>query len=204
MVVADDSGHPTILIVQEDGEFRAVLSRKLQENGYLVLETQNTLKALVMAVRHSRSIHLLLADDSDDSRDLAATLKPYRPEMKVIHIRPNLEPDLILMEISTILDPPVQAFENNESSGTNLGAALTTKVDEAQRHFLESSRNFLAVTKEVPSGAPHSDSGTRIQGPAGRTAATFDEYLKARKRLEDHIATEDRQIKPRQEKKRNK
>jgi CheY-like chemotaxis protein len=117
MVVPGNSGHPTILIVQEDGEFRAVLTRILEEKGYLVLETQNTLKALVIAIRHSRSIHLLLADDSDDSRDLAATLKPYRPDMNVIHISPNLELDLILMEVSKILEPPVQHSRTTSLQG---------------------------------------------------------------------------------------
>jgi len=113
--VAAGSDHPTILIVHEDGECRAILSRILHESGYLVLETHNTLKALVIAIRHSRNIHLLLADDSDDSRDLAATLKPYRPDMKVIHIGPNLEIGAILMEVSTVLNLPIQGFEKNDS-----------------------------------------------------------------------------------------
>jgi hypothetical protein len=135
----------------------------LQENGYLVLETQNTLKALVIAIRHSRSIHLLLADDSEDSRDFAATLKPYRPEMKVIHIGPNLEPDLILMEVSKILDPPVQAFENNESSGTNLRAGTHSESGRGATPvfggFAEFSGGYKGcVFRGAPPGQWYADS----------------------------------------------
>jgi hypothetical protein len=74
--VADDSGHPTILIVYETGDFRDVLVRELQRKGYLVLTAQNAVETSEIVIRHSRSIHLLLADDGDDSRVMATTLKP--------------------------------------------------------------------------------------------------------------------------------
>ena len=106
--MADDAGYPTILIVYENHEFRDVLIRNLQQKGYLILEAQNAGAASEIVIRHSRRIHLLLADDSDDSRARSATLKPYRPDMHVIHLSPNLEISAILMEVSTVLDPPAK------------------------------------------------------------------------------------------------
>jgi hypothetical protein len=61
-------------------------------------------EALRIVIHHSRRIHLLLADDSDDSRAMAATVKPYRPDMNVIHIGSNLDFSLALLEVSKILD----------------------------------------------------------------------------------------------------
>jgi len=202
--VAAGSDHPTILIVHEDAECRAILSRILHESGYLVLETHNTLKALVIAIRHSRSIHLLLTDDSDDSRDLAATLKPYRPDMKVIHTGPNLEPDLILMEVSTVLDLPIQGFEKNESSGTHMRTTLEAEVETARHNFLEASRNFLELTNDVLSGLPHPNRVGRVQRSAKAVQRAFDNYLKARKTVEGRCAAADNHIEPRQKKKREK
>jgi hypothetical protein len=154
------------------------------------LEAQDAVEALTIVVRHSRRIHLLLAEDHDETRVVAATLKPYRPDTNVVYVGSKLEHTSILTEVSQILDPPVQGFQNDESSGTNLRAALTGKVDAARRRFLDSSRNFLEVTKDVPSGAPHPDSRMRIQRPADARRRAFAEYLKARKQLEDHIAAE--------------
>jgi len=79
--VARDSGHPTILVVNEDSDFRDVLIRNLQKTGYLTLESHERVETLRIVIHHSRRIHLLLADDSDDSRLMAATLQRYRPEM---------------------------------------------------------------------------------------------------------------------------
>jgi ActR/RegA family two-component response regulator len=104
MVMAANSDHPTILIVHHEGEFRAALARKLSKNGYLVLEAEDAVGALGIVVRHSRRIHLMLADDSDDGLVKAATLKPYRPDMKIIHVSANLEPHFILMEVSKALE----------------------------------------------------------------------------------------------------
>jgi DNA-binding NtrC family response regulator len=105
-LLADNSDYPTILVVHYDRGFRDVLIRNLQQKRYLVLEAQNATEASEIVIRHSRQIHVLLADDSGDSRAMATTLKPYRPDMRVIHINSNLELNSVLMEVSRVLDPP--------------------------------------------------------------------------------------------------
>ena len=103
--MTDDSGHPTILVVYETREFREVLIRNLQQGGYLVLIAQNLVEASEIVIRHSRRIHLLLADDSEDGRTMASTLKPYRSDMRVIHMGSNPELGSVLMEVSRVFDP---------------------------------------------------------------------------------------------------
>ena len=107
--MAGNLGHPTILIVCEDSGFRDVLIRQLQQKSYLALEAQNATEALEVVIRHSRRIHLLLADESDNARVMAATLKPYRPYMNVIHISAKQEFGLILTEVGKILKPPYES-----------------------------------------------------------------------------------------------
>jgi hypothetical protein len=79
------SGHPTILIVYEKGEFRDVLILESQRRGYLILVAQNGVEASETVARHSRHIHVLQADDRDGDRVMTEKLKPYRPDMKVSH-----------------------------------------------------------------------------------------------------------------------
>jgi hypothetical protein len=197
--VAADLDHPTVLIVFEDREPRDSLIRNLRHKDYLVLEAQNAVQALEIVVRHSRRIHLLLAEESNEARVMAATLKPYRPDMNVIHIRSNLEPEVILLEVSGVLEPPTHVFEDRKSSRNQVEAVLTAELDEARRHYLQSSRSFLEATDDVSSGIPLPDGVTRLQRPAYARRQAFDEYLKVRKKLKDYIAPDSR-IKPEQEK----
>jgi CheY-like chemotaxis protein len=94
----------TILVVQEHREVHDVLIRELQTKGYLILDAQDAVEALRIVVRHSKPIDLFLADDSDQARIMAASLKPYRSDMNVIHISRDLEPSLILKEVSKVLE----------------------------------------------------------------------------------------------------
>jgi hypothetical protein len=105
---------PTILVVHEDPEFRSVL----RQIGYLVLEAHDANEALAIVVQQSRPIHLLLGDDSDDGRTIAATLKPYRRDMNVIHVNPNLELDAVLKEVLKVLPPPAHKPKYQKSSRT--------------------------------------------------------------------------------------
>jgi CheY-like chemotaxis protein len=127
--VADDAGYPTILIVYENDEFRGFLVRNLQPKGYLILEAQNATEAYKIVIRHSRRIHLLLADDSDDSRVMAATLKPYRSDMQVIHIGSNLTLNSVLTEVYKQLDLG-HVSKDKESTSVQGRLSLAAEVDK--------------------------------------------------------------------------
>jgi DNA-binding NtrC family response regulator len=114
-LVTGDSEHPSVLIVHKNREFRESLAEQLQQTGYLVLEARDAAEASRIVVCHSRRIHLLLADDTDDDRLMAAMLKPYRPDMDIIHISLNLELHSILTEVSKFLAWPALSFEDPES-----------------------------------------------------------------------------------------
>lgn len=124
-----DSGHPTILIVHPNDEFHDILMRNLRQKGYLILEAQNATEAFEIVIRHSRSIHLLLADEGGDSLAMAEKLKPYRPDMKVIHIGSNRELSSVLMDVSKVLDPS-HAHKDKEPTRTKGPLALAAEVDE--------------------------------------------------------------------------
>ncbi len=105
---------PTVLIaVNEDGLCRALL-RDLQHQGYLVLVAQDGPQAIEIARVHSRSIHLMLTDESTEGRTLALTIKQYRPDMNVLFINraasgegPDLRrSDTALAKVRELLEPP--------------------------------------------------------------------------------------------------
>jgi CheY-like chemotaxis protein len=193
--VAWDLSHPTILIVHEDKGFRDVLTRNFQPNGYLVLEAEDAAEALDVAVRHSRRIHLLLADDTDDARDMAAKLNPYQPFMKVLYIRRNVEPALILSEILKVLEPAGHAPQREEPVRADERIRLTAELDEARRRFLKLSQDCLDVAKGVPSGIPHPDGVTRIERLGAARRRAYEEFIRAQKKLDDYITSADTRIK---------
>jgi hypothetical protein len=193
--MARDASHPTILIVHEDGKFRDGLIRRIDPNGYLVLEAQDAAEALDVAIRHSRNIHVLLADDTDDARVMAAKLKPYQPLMNVIYIRRDLESGAILTGILKILEPAGHVPQHEESTRAEVRAQLTAELDEARRRYLYLSQNLFDVAKDAPSGIPHPDGVTRIKRLGNARRRAFDDYIKAHKKLDDYITTADTRTK---------
>jgi hypothetical protein len=73
--------------------------------------------------------------------------------------------------------------------------ALTRNLDEARSRYLESSRAFLKLTEDVPSGIPYPDSTERIERLGNAQHQAFAQYQQARKKLDEHIAAEN-QIEP--------
>jgi hypothetical protein len=103
--VVGASDYPTILIVHRDMKFWDVLILDLRQLGYLILEANDAVEALEIVIRQSRRIHLLLVGDGDDGRATAETLNPYRRDMDVIYVNPDLEIDSALKEVSRVLPP---------------------------------------------------------------------------------------------------
>ena len=74
--------------------------------------------------------------------------------------------------------------------------ALTKNLDEARSRYLESSRAFLKLTEDVPSGIPYPDSTERIERLANAQHQAFEQYQRARKKVDEHIASMANRIEP--------
>ena len=109
-----DTTFPTILIAECNFELRSRLTRAFRQQGYLVLEAENSTQALDFAKIHSRHIHVMLAGGSDEGRALAATIKQYRPRMSVLFINEDrnhqtpgfLPPELAVGKVRELVAPP--------------------------------------------------------------------------------------------------
>jgi PAS domain S-box-containing protein len=78
----------TILLVEDEANLRKTTRMLLEMSGYAVLEAANGVDALRLWANHAQSIGLLLTDvtmpEGLDGRELAATLRTDRPDLKVI------------------------------------------------------------------------------------------------------------------------
>src|SRR5438552_3078339 len=82
-------GTETVLLVEDDELVRALARRVLARAGYQVLEASNGGGALLAAERHQGPVHLMVTDvvmPGLNGRELAARLKPLRPDMKVLYV----------------------------------------------------------------------------------------------------------------------
>ena len=108
---------PTILVAHCSCGSDALV-KNLRQQGYHVLEAKDAIETVEIARVHSRPIHLMLTDESTNSRSLAATLKQYRPHMSVLFITPHatigvpnvLSSDKVLAKIRASLEPPSRAI----------------------------------------------------------------------------------------------
>jgi len=82
-------GTETVLLVEDEELVRALARRTLARAGYQVLEASNGGEALLALERHQGPVHLMVTDvvmPGLNGRELAARLKPLRPEMKVLYV----------------------------------------------------------------------------------------------------------------------
>ncbi len=82
-------GTETILLVEDDVQIRGMVRSILSRKGYRVLEAKSGADALKVSGGHGETIHVLLTDmimPKMNGRELAAQLKPLRPEMKVLYM----------------------------------------------------------------------------------------------------------------------
>lgn len=83
----DRKGSETILLVEDEEMLLKLETDILTESGYQVLAAATTDLALSLAQDHPGPIHLLITDlimPVMNGRELAATLQPLRPEMRVL------------------------------------------------------------------------------------------------------------------------
>jgi len=78
-----------VLLVEDEDSVRTLISLILTNHGYTVLEARQGEDALVMSEMHDGPIHLLLTDvimSGMSGRQLAQTLEPLRPDIRVIYM----------------------------------------------------------------------------------------------------------------------
>ena len=92
---ADCSG--TILLVEDDGTFRAVVRRALAQHGYTVLDAGGGIEALMVVDQHPGAIDLLVTDlvmPGIGGRELARRLTALRPGLRVLYMS-GYAPDVL-------------------------------------------------------------------------------------------------------------
>jgi CheY-like chemotaxis protein len=80
---------PTVMVVEDDEDVRALVSDALQTRGYVVITAASPDDALHLAGTHSGPIHLLVTDvvmPGQTGPRLAAALMKNRPQLRVIYM----------------------------------------------------------------------------------------------------------------------
>ena len=80
---------PTILVVEDNGALRRLVTRTLADNGFLVLEAGSAPHGLAVFRAEPRSVDLAVIDmvmPGMSGLDLAAELERERPGMKILYI----------------------------------------------------------------------------------------------------------------------
>ena len=101
---ADDTGHGTILLVEDEKDLRNLNARGLSSRGYTVLQAGNGVEAIEMLEKHNGEIDLVVSDVVMPEMDGPALLKELRrrrPDLKIIFVSGYAE----------------EAFANNQPEG---------------------------------------------------------------------------------------
>jgi len=83
------AGGETILVVEDEEKVRQLTVRILTKNGYTVLEASHGGEASHICEQHKGPIHLMVMDvvmPGINGRELAKSLEPHHPEMKVLYM----------------------------------------------------------------------------------------------------------------------
>jgi CheY-like chemotaxis protein len=91
MPATAQTGHETILLVEDEPALRTMIEKPLSRLGYRVLEASTGFKALKVWKEHPAEIHLLLTDlmmpDGMSGKELGQRLLQENPKLKVIYMR---------------------------------------------------------------------------------------------------------------------
>jgi len=107
--ISGDAGAGTVLIAEDEEALRTLISSKMREEGFKVLEAANGEEAVAIATRFRGEIHLLLTDvimPKLRGPELAARLRMRYPSLKVIFMSGYTESALVqdgMLERNTVL-----------------------------------------------------------------------------------------------------
>ena len=88
----------TILVVEDENAVRTLVRDALRDSGYTVIDACHGREAITIAEEHEETIHLLLTDvimPEMNGVELARTLSPRRPDMKVLYMTGYAEGGII-------------------------------------------------------------------------------------------------------------
>jgi two-component system, cell cycle sensor histidine kinase and response regulator CckA len=100
----DDTGHGTILLVEDEKDLRGLNARGLTSRGYTVLQAGNGVEAIEVLEKHDGTIDLVVSDVVMPEMDGPALLKELR----------RRRPDLKIVFVSGYAE---EAFANNRPEG---------------------------------------------------------------------------------------
>ena len=107
----DASAFPTVLVAHFVGPADALV-RGLRQEGYLVLSAEDGVEAVEIARVHSRTIQVMLTDDTTEGRLLAVRIGKYRPKIQVVFVSNQvawdscdpLKSEPLFAEVRAVLD----------------------------------------------------------------------------------------------------
>jgi CheY-like chemotaxis protein len=97
---------PTVLVMSDDKDWRAMLRRVLEEQGCRVLTARHAGDALVASMRHDGTVDLLLTDGNQGLRlaDFPRRIFGDNPGLRLVHLeRRPLTRDRLIAELSGAL-----------------------------------------------------------------------------------------------------
>ena len=103
--IPEYNGFPTVLVAEDDEQFRHALAENLRREGYHVLEAHDEADAYQVITVHSRLIHLLLIDMSIDGAS-ATRPKQYQSKLQVLFITKIDDIGALLTKVREVLKPP--------------------------------------------------------------------------------------------------
>lgn len=104
LATASARGSETILLVEDQDQLRSLISEVLRENGYVVLEARHGKDAIDLSRNCKEPIHLMITDlvmPKMGGRELAETLAPAHPDMKVLYMSGYANNAISQQEISS-------------------------------------------------------------------------------------------------------
>jgi len=128
--ISTPSGTETVLLVEDDLDLRTLAHEILQQQGYIVLESEDAADAIRIADEYTGSIHLVITDvvmPKMNGRALARAIQEHRPDAKVLYMSGYTD-DAIVRQ--GVLEPGTPFLQKPFTPGT-LARKIRQVLDQA-------------------------------------------------------------------------